>query len=274
MNKSKIISKAEIESIVQKNMYDLGYKKKFSKDYYIDLVNSVFKDLESNDKSHSGKPYLSALPHDLRTNDLDKLQERIDAIDERMDELNEEHFQLGADEESLQNIINNFNKSDTDLQNEAFDSISSIQDRFHEELKGYDLGKASVDGKPNTVYLEINSLNELFEHSGTITGMEADTIMDIAGQIVDFAYEQTDGDDTPWSNRVIGIADDLRALAMKHNVNNNNQGNELEEFFNISSTLENLYAEDRKNRRLYNDYKSERIRTQDRIKEVKKGKRN
>ena len=44
---------------------------------------------EIMNKSYHNKPHLGSLPHDRRTNDLDKLQERIDAIDERVQNNNE-----------------------------------------------------------------------------------------------------------------------------------------------------------------------------------------
>ena len=285
-----MLDKKEIEGIVDKSFYDCGYKKKYTKQYYIDLVNNTMQNINWNEKSKEdandddvenkikedgteekcSKPHITSLPYDNRTSDLDKLQKRLDTIDERMDDLQEEHFALTSDIESLSNLIKKHDKSYEELQEEAFESVKSIQDRFNEELQGYDLGKATINGRPNQVYSEINGLTELFEYSSMIMGDEANHLNEIAGQIVDFAYEQTGGDDTPWSNRVIGIADDIRALANKHNVNNNPQGNELDEFFNANGTLDNLYAEDRKNRSMYNDYKSERIKTKDRISQVKK----
>ena len=198
----------------------------------------------------------------------------MDKINERMDALQEERDYLNNDIDSLRKKLQNFGKDDETLQKEAFDSVKSIQDRFHEELSGYDLGKATIDGKPNLNYLTIYELNENFEHSGLIYGEVADTIRNTANDIVDFAYEQTGGDDTPWSNRVIGIADDLRALADKHDVNNNRLGNNLDMYVSANKTLNNLYGAYRENRKLYNDYKKEKIRTNEHIDRVKKNNKN
>ena len=41
-----MLDKKEIEGIVNKSFYDCGYKKKYTKEYYEELVDNVFKDLD------------------------------------------------------------------------------------------------------------------------------------------------------------------------------------------------------------------------------------
>ncbi len=53
-------------------------------------------------KSYSHKPHLGSLPHDRRTNDPDKLQERIDVIDERLKKIDKE---IKKTEKELDNLI-------------------------------------------------------------------------------------------------------------------------------------------------------------------------
>ena len=104
-----IPTRDEIKEIVDKSFYDLGYKKKFTKEYYEELVNTTLdnidwdndlllksksEDTDDEDEdivdSEKCKPdYIQSLPGDLRTNDKDALQERLDTIDDEIDELDE-----------------------------------------------------------------------------------------------------------------------------------------------------------------------------------------
>ena len=77
------------------------------KDYYPKLsiteyVKRYGSPNETINKSYSHKPHLANLPHDRRTNDPDKLQERIDAIDERLAEHYEKAYQVEKEYQSLQ----------------------------------------------------------------------------------------------------------------------------------------------------------------------------
>jgi len=255
---------------VEKDYSNLSYK-----EYYKNLLeDSLTKrgylknNGDNEEKSYSHKPHLQSLPFDLNTNNLDDLDTRLSEINSRMDKLWDLMHDISADMSDLINKQKNFHKSDEELQNEAFDSIESIHDRYHELFpKGF-------ESKPNVVDLNIGTLNELFEYSGLIDGSQADALMKTAGMLVDYAYEQTDGDDTPWSNKVIGIADDLRALADKHNVNNNSQGKSLEDYTKIQNELNETVKVYRSTRRMYNDFKHEGIRTREKIDSIKKRNRD
>lgn len=311
-----MLNREEIENIVYKTFYELGYKEKFSEEYFSWFVDSIFKNIEwdktNRDKSHSGKPHLSRLPHDLRTSDLGKLEERMDAIDSEIadldeligtekwiqdeqnnviDKLTKENEELTKIQDELVKDNYKINDKDMKLQQEALDSVNSIQDRFREELNGYELGQTIINGKPNTVYSEIMGLSEMFEDGGLINGNQAKALNNVAGKIVDFAYDETGGDDTAWSNRVIGIADDLRALSEKHDVNKNSLSEDLDMYqqnYNFimqhaetksknrdrmddaTMIIADSMKEERSHQRMKDDFLGEKDRTQKRIDEVKK----
>ena len=182
-----------------------------------------------------------------------------------------------------------FETYDKEMQEEAYESISSIIERFREECP--DLNHAVIDGKPNLVYSEMMGLNELFSEGGLITSMNAEGLNNLAGELVDYAYDVTGGDDTPWSDRVIGIADDLRYLARKHDINTDKSGTKLakeldgykeeKEYLQneiklnqkaININTENIDKSEKEQKRLENenkDYLGERKNTEAKLKEIK-----
>lgn len=262
-------------------------------------------------KSYSHKPHLADLPHDRRSNDPEELQERLDEINTRIkanDRLieNEKKIQkqeqgiiheLETEIEKYENNISSlelaekqFETYDKEMQEEGLDSIESIVSRFEEECP--DLDHATIDGKPNLIYLDMHGgMNEMFQYGGLINSLDAQGLNELAGKLVDYAYDKTGGDDTPWSNRVIGIADDIRALARKHDINQNKNGGdfakelkdstETKEYFKIEIEKDKngiKYSEEKiaksekeKSRleRENKDYRSEREKTESKLKEVK-----
>lgn len=267
--------------------------------------------IQALEKSYSHKPHLADLPYDRRSNNLEELQARIDEIDDRIKTngiLIENEKKIQSEEEdtirmlqdeiegkyipALEEIQKNeeqFKIYDEMMQEEAFESIDSILSRFEEECP--DLNKATIDGKPNNVYLSMHGMNELFQYGGLINSLDAQGLNDLAGELVDYAYDKTGGDDTPWSNRVIGIADDLRYLANKHDINGNSNGKKLakeldnykedKEYFEIEIqnnkngikyANERLSKSKKEQKRLENevsDYKGEKQKTEDKMKEIK-----
>ena len=267
--------------------------------------------IQALEKSYSHKPHLADLPYDRRSNNIDELQERLDEIDKRVkanerlienekkiqEELTQtnrmlqeeiiEKYQPALEEIELKE--QQFETYDKEMQEEAYESIDSIVSRFEEECP--DLNHAVIDGKPNLVYSEMMGLNELFSEGGLITSMNAEGLNNLAGELVDYAYDKTGGDDTPWSNRVIGIADDLRYLARKHDINNSTRGGELakeldgykeeKEYLqneikinrnSIRINEETIRKSEKEQSRLENenkDYQDEKSKTEGKIKEVK-----
>ena len=263
-----------------------------------------------SEKSYHDKEHLMSLPYDRRSTDPKELQERLDEIDKRMkanDRLIENEKKTQEDLaqtnsmleeeiydkylpaiEKIEMAEKQFETYDKEMQEEAYESISSIIERFREECP--DLNHAVIDGKPNLVYSEMMGLNELFSEGGLITSMNAEGLNNLAGKLVDYAYDVTGGDDTPWSDRVIGIADDLRYLARKHDINTNKNGTKLakelesakedKEYFNkeielnqkaININNEKIDKSKKEQKRLENenkDYSGERKNTEQRMKKV------
>ena len=284
---------------------------------YKDLVlESLYKNEIIDDELYEKcqPKYISSLPGDLRSTDVDELQSRLDAIDEGIadqdmliDSLKDSQDELDKYIKEQEENIRYNNKQLDDLkakedkffdldkkaQEDAFDLISDIQDRFREVFDGYELGQATINGRPNPAYVEIGSLAEFFEFGSLLASYDVANMEMTANRLVDFAYEQTGGDDTAWSNRAIGIADDLRYLANKNDVNNKSNpvaqalddissANELRDTVNgnindANSNISNAnidkdslkkkqdQAENKKNK-----LSDEKIKTQSRLDEVKK----
>lgn len=80
------------------------------------------------EKSYSHKPHLAELPHDRRTHDPEKLQERIDAIHEKLEEINDEiEFQesnIRGSENTIESDREFFNK----LIDTGKESINSLKE--------------------------------------------------------------------------------------------------------------------------------------------------
>ena len=232
---SKIPTQNEIEKIVTKSFYDLGYKKKYSKEYYIDLVNETFKELDLEEKCSPS--YISNLPGNLKTSTSDELQHRLDVIDERINEYQEladseawiqEDRQKTIDEltqenEEWQEKIDDvelkekqLNTYMDDLQSDAYEFIEDITDRFTKHLP--DLNRAVIDGRPNTIYSELMGLNELFSDGGIILSNNANGIRYLAQNIEDYAIQN---EETVSYNDAHRISDDLMKLADKHDATKN-----------------------------------------------------
>lgn len=104
------------------------------KDYYPKLsiteyVKRYGSPNETINKSYSHKPHLANLPHDRRTNDPEKLQERIDKIDERLEENDEKTYFL-----ENENIDLNHQKDSNNKEIKEFeDNIKKIDDKISKE---------------------------------------------------------------------------------------------------------------------------------------------
>lgn len=214
--KNKLPSKKEIENIVNKTFYTLGYKEKYSREYYVDLVNQTMENIDWT-KSYSHKPHLASLPYDLNVGNADKLRERLDEIDNRIKDTEEEISSNQDTIDGIQNEIDNLKgknsileqankdfedikkstyKKDDELQKEAFDTIDDINKRLDDALgmvvdengKQY-LLQGMIDGKPNTINLDRFGLNELFEYSGLISNMDSNLIFDLSREILSVSID-------------------------------------------------------------------------------------
>ncbi len=200
------------------------------KDTVKDLVKTIFITkgyITEDSKSYSHKPHLASLPYDRRSTNFDELSERYTACMEKYYEHQKEVKRLT---EVLNTEIDDFEKSKKDL-DESLDKLNQWNEdnqKFFEAdepvLKEKRQWMNSIIERmnfdvslPEKIQEELMGLdNYYFNDNYPISYLneaEQNEFNDLAGRIVDFAYEQTGGDDTEWSNRVIGIADDLRVLA-------------------------------------------------------------
>ena len=92
-------------------------------------------------KSYSHKPHLGSLPHDRRTNDPEKLQERLDAIDERMEANDDEIKKLEKEREELvtqhQDFQNEINEKEEEIVHlsEDYEGVMGDAAELWEEFK-------------------------------------------------------------------------------------------------------------------------------------------
>ena len=266
----QIITKQELVSIVNKNVYDLGYRKKFSKGYYDDLVDGVFNDLDFDSKSSSEliqrtkcPKVITSLPHDLRTTDVGKLQERLDEANDTLsvleDELQEEKIAQddlkGAKEraikerdEAQKNLDDyhkredDFRKADEQLLGEALDESSEIRKDWKSLMDTANFGDGEglvvempkVNGIYNLDTL-MNIFGSEFEYTGFLNGEDSDVIRAIADSVEEFGNSNSDGTNiTDWTNEASSLADTIRAFADKHDINKNPLGDELQDLTNIA----------------------------------------
>lgn len=234
------------------NNLDLLLKKQEDKDieeyeeWDIDDINEL-SDEEIVEYEKCLPEYISNLPGSLRSTDPKELQGRLDAIDKRLGELDEEiddeiGFQDFAQKEieeaeknkaEAQKNLDDYHKQEEEWvaeneksQGEALDKASDIRDRWDEFARGGE--------PPQSLDTLVRTIGDSFEVKGFLYGEEAENIREIAGMIVDFAYDVSGGDDTTWTNQVIGIADDLRAFADDYDINKSSQGDALVELMGIA----------------------------------------
>ncbi len=154
---SKIPNKNEIEEIVNKSFYDLGYKKKYSKEYYTELVNNTLDSIDWDTKTKDGtevietekcsKPHITSLSYDNRYTDPIKLNERKKAIEESIMHL-EADLRFRDNTEFLQRQVDNCTTSQEQIdkdreRQEGFirsemEEISSSLENFVNNMYDYD----------------------------------------------------------------------------------------------------------------------------------------
>lgn len=247
-----IINKEEIQEIVVKTFYDLGYKEKYSREYYIDLVTNVFKQINWDDllvktedtddsvdenedsvideeKTYGHKPHLASLPHDRRTSDISELCERFDVCTQKMLEhqknianLTEEIYNdmktAEANKLALKDSLDKMgqmaldNQAFYDVDDKVIQEKSDWLDRAIREVNT----ESEFKDLPKDIMDDLGDLRKIYFKKDTtswVTEEDANDFYDVANRIVDYAYSVTGGDDTEWSNRVTGLADDIRVLA-------------------------------------------------------------
>lgn len=138
-------------------------------------------------KSYSHKPHLASLPHDRRTNDPEKLKERLDEVVHRLEETKKKEIELVKErtpwEEELEKIENELSsiKEDEELhkQNykdsqkvlqETFEKLNPLIDEIREEEGYYESGPQSWGEADPRIYDYLDAVNEL----GDIANIDVD----------------------------------------------------------------------------------------------------
>ena len=271
-----------------------------NKEYIEDLVKKIGSDI-LDEKSYSHKPHLGGLPYDRRSTSWNELSERYDACISEQDKRKEQMNNL---REILRQDLVDFKKS----QKELDESVEKLKEWTEDNQKFFEADEPVLKEKrqwmdsiidrmnfdvslPEKIQEELMGLNNYYFNDNYpisyLNEAEQNEFNDLAGRIVDFAYEQTGGDDTEWSNRVIGIADDLRVLArndyfdknlpsLHDNAHNIGEMSGLQDHINImqretSARKEGIKSVKKELNKLYNewqDFADERSRVAERCSDL------
>lgn len=93
----------------------------------------IIKAIEIYVESYSHKPHLGKLPHDLNTNDQDKLQERLDACKENLKQAEKELKDAKDLSNTMQNNIDENNKEISKLEKEI-NELQKQNDNINETM--------------------------------------------------------------------------------------------------------------------------------------------
>lgn len=207
------------------------------------ILDSLYKaELIDDELYEKCQPsYISGLPGNLYSTDANVLQSRLDAIDEKVEEFNEKieeelekRNELDENTKMHEENIKYYNKQINDylrkerefedlnsrLQNEALDTCQELRDDWNELME-----QNTTNIQPSkSLEIEMNVLgmNE-FEFTGVMSEGEASYMKLIAQRVEDY-FSSVNDDVNTWQTQGITIADDIRLLADKHNVNNRSNG--------------------------------------------------
>ncbi len=185
--------------------------------------------------------YISGLPGSLRSTDANQLQSRLDAIDEKIDEFNEKieeelenRNELDENTKTHEENIKYYNEQINDflrkerefidfderLQGEALDSCQNIRDAWTDLKK-----ENGTNIEPSDrLDILINNLGvDEFEFSGVLASYDVSMLKNLADDVENYFMSVSD-DVSEWQQQGVNLADDIRALADKHDVNNRSNG--------------------------------------------------
>lgn len=226
MSKNKPSKKDEALTEYYKEQEKEKSIKKFSREYYINLVDDVFKEInwsEVNDvrKSYSHKPHLASLPYDRskgRTSSelFERYNACLDGMAKTRDTLNDLRKQS---KEALDDYRKNQHEKE-DLV-EQYKSMREDNQRFFDaESKVLEERKRVLDNIRDTMNLDVSIKEELYDringlekyfNSGWINQGNQSVFQELANDIIDWRYS-IEKDDNQWGKTVDGIADDIRVL--------------------------------------------------------------
>ena len=251
---------------------------------YETILKIIEKELT---KSYSHKPHLANLPHDRRTNDLGKLQERLDEINRRVKEVDES---IDENKKELNTLTKRLRNKKIERQNntkkikhneETFDeNLQEDYNRWKEFKEGYDKGSYTQswwnENFAKYVHDKINRLDERIEKMKTvsyetITEKEKKDIIKLWEDESEFMKEVYDHDDeTEHIYTDYGSIFQQPSMTLKDIPKLKEQNNELtKEINNIENKIQDLENNQEQQANIRQDYIDEKKRTEDKMKDIK-----
>ena len=182
-------------------------------------------------KSYFHKPHLGSLPHDRRTNDPEKLQERIDEIDRRVKDNNRKINELKEENDEFKEInkkVDEYNKIHKDRLKEAYEqrkeSNKEIWEHYQAVMDSYINGMNSMSSEDQNEMEEL--MNWYFgprQIHGLLTNNDVEEINHLGDLMDEFAngYVYGDHDDPAadtWQEEALILADVIREDGAKWNI--------------------------------------------------------
>ena len=217
------------------------------------------KTVEHLIKTYWGKPHLEALPYDRRSTSWQQLKERLNACEEEMAKLDKQHDDL------VYKLKSDFREWDM-LNSEFIDKDKKTLERKRNILESV-LDHAVEQNIPNELLSRIYDLRDNLNKKNTsmFDDKEQKAFRDLAKDIMDYRYS-IEKDDTPWADRVDGIADDI------HWISSNKFNRELTNIQADKTKFEERLKENRpklkKVDKLWEDFYGERWRTAKRMEDL------
>lgn len=251
---------------------------------YKTILKIIEKELT---KSYSHKPHLANLPHDRRTNDLDKLQERLDEINRRVKEVDES---IDEGKKELKTLAKRLRNKKIERQNntkkikqdeETFDdNMQEDYNRWKEFKEGYDKGFYTQswwnENFAKYVHDKISKLDERIEEMKTvsyetITEKEKKDLIKLWEDESEFMKEVYDHDDeTEHIYTDYGSIFQQLSMTLKDIPKLKEQNNELtKEINNIENKIQELENNQKQQANIRQDYIDEKKKTEDKMKDIK-----
>ena len=163
------------------------------------------------------------LPKDIEKRSFEIISEELEKRNEldentKMHEENIKYYNKQI--EDYRKKEKEFEDLNSRLQNEALDSCQNIKDAWTGLKKENETNLEPSD----RLDILMNNLGvDEFEFSGVLASYEVSMLKNLAGDVENYFMSVSD-DVSDWQQQGVNLADDIRALADKHNVNNRSNG--------------------------------------------------
>lgn len=182
-------------------------------------------------KSYFHKPHLGSLPHDRRTNDPEKLQERIDEIDRRVKDNNKKINELKEENDEFKKINKKVDEYHKILRDRLHEVREQRKEPNKEILEHYQSVMGSyingMNGMSSEDQNEMEKLMNMYfgpwQIRGLLVSNDIEEINHLADLMEEFAngYAYGDPDDPSadvWQNEALILADTIREEGEKWSV--------------------------------------------------------